>query len=194
MVPDRRTLLRTAVAVTVGMAGCNGLQRDERADNEKIRDETPTSTTASPTEEPTVDTDPTQYKVQTPATVIGVNRRNKSQTVTVVLEVGQSDDRREVHNQSYEFSPENDTEIGKFEYHGQYHFTIETVGQRYEETVFISYRKLADCNAISPMIFLEESSVEIGVAGTEEDCPPATVSPTPTENDEDDRTPAFLNT
>lgn len=187
MPSTRRQLLQTLPVAAFGIPGCNSLRPDERPENQT---DTSAGQGTSPFYEPTTPTendsqpeDSPEYKVQTPATVRGVNRRDSSQTVRVTLEIGSSDDRHEVLNQSYKFPPQNSTEMEKFEQHGQYHFTVEIDDQQYTETVYIWPQQLADCNAISPTIELKTSDVSIGVRGTDAGCPPLTATPHSNESD-----------
>lgn len=181
MPSKRRKILKTLPGITLGFAGCNSLLSDGRPENqtettpdqENSRFYEPTT----PTQNESIPESPPEYKVQTPATVRGLNRRNESQTVRVILEIGLSDDRQEVLNQSYEFPPKKTTEIENFEQQGRYHFTVELDDQQYTETVYIWPQQLADCNTVSPTIVLEPSGVSIGVRGTDAGCPPLTTTP-----------------
>lgn len=188
MPSKRRRVLKTLPGVALGLAGCNSLLSDERPENQT---ETSSDQGDSPFYEPTTPTknesiieSPPEYKVQTPATVRGLNRRNESQTVRVTLEIGLSDDRHEVLNQSFELPPQETTEIGNFEQQGRYHFTVEIDDQRYTEAVYIWPQQLADCNTVSPTIVLEPSDVSIGVRGTDAGCSPLTTTPGSNESHE----------
>lgn len=187
MPSKRRRFLTKIQVVAIGLAGCSSQQHDE---SPATSTEAPPNRNESSLYEPTTPAtdgsepeEPPEYKVQTPATVRGLNRRNETQTVKVILEIGTSDDRQEVLNQSYEFSKGDFTEIAEFERHGRYHFTVEIDDQQYTETVSVWPQQLADCNTVSPTIELEPSDVSIDVWGTDAGCPPLTATPNSTENE-----------
>lgn len=182
---QRRSFLQALPMATVGIAGCNHLDRQNGADN---RTATPSNRDGSLSYEPTTpggdEFEPAEqpkYRVKTPATVFWRNRRNTSQTVRVTLKIGHSDNLQEVLNQTYEFTPRNSTEIGAFEQHGTYHFTVETGEQQYSKSVYISLRQLADCNRVSAVVVLEKSGISIEVWQTAIGCPPLTVTPSPND-------------
>ena len=181
MPSKRRRILKTLPGVALGFAGCNSLLSDERPENQtktaSNQGNSPFYEPTTPTKNESIPENPPEYKVQTPATVRGLNRWNESQTVRVTLEIGFSDDRQEVLNQSYEFPPQKTTEIGNFEQQGRYHFTVEIDDQQYTETVYIWPQQLADCNTVSPTIELDPSGVSIGVRRTDAGCPPLTTTP-----------------
>lgn len=187
MPSTRRRFLRTLTLAAGGMAGCSRLQPTEQEDNRTAPSSTEGGSSlyepTTPAENDSTPKEPPEYKVQTPATVRGFNRRNESVTVRVILNIGPSEERREVLNASYEFPPEERTEIAEFAQHGQYHFTVETDGQQYSEKVYVWPQQLADCNAVSPTIELGPSNVSIGVWGTDAGCPPLTATPTSTHNE-----------
>lgn len=185
MSPYRRSFLQALSMATVGIAGCNHPNRLKQSGNQTA---TPSDRDGSLSYEPTTpaanESEPAEqpkYRIQTPATVFAQNRRNKSQTVRVALKIGSSGNLKEVLNQTYEFTPRNSTEIGSFEQHGQYHFTVEAGEQQYSETVYISSQQLADCNRVSPAVVLERSGVSIDVWQTAIGCPPLTVTPSPND-------------
>lgn len=187
MPSTRRRFLQTWPVAALGIAGCSNVQPDTQ--DEKLTS-TPSADSGSSLYEPTTpDTsesepkEPPEYKVQTPATVRGWNHRNESLTVRVILEIGTSDDRNEVLNESIEFPKGTHTGIAEFEQHGQYHFTVEIGDERYSETVYVWPQQLADCNTVSPTIEFEPSGVSIGVWGTDAGCPPLTATPNSTEKE-----------
>lgn len=180
MPSSRRLLLASVSTVTIGIAGCSGLPTRERS---APSTETPANTDDSTLYEPTkpdsntsAPRDPPEYRVQTPATIRGWNRQNESVTAWISLEIGTTDNRTEVLNETVEFQAGDQSEIAEFEQHGQYHFTVEVADERYSETVYVWPQDLADCNVVSPTIEFEPSSVSIGVGGTDAGCPPLTAT------------------
>lgn len=170
MALQRRPLLRAVAGAGAGLAGCSGLQGSGEADGQTPTDAP--SETATP--------DPSRYTVQTPVNVVGVNERNATYTVTVVLEIrpDSADEFEEVRNRTYEFHPDGSVSIGEFEEAGAYRFTVDVDGERYEETVGVPMEDLADCNYPRIEIHLHDPEVSIGYTRTDAACPPATVTPT----------------
>lgn len=169
------------------MAGCSSLQPNEQGDNRtatsSVEGDSSLYEPTTPVENDSTPKEPPKYKVQTPATVRGFNHRNESVTARVILEIGPSEDRREVLNDSYEFPPGERTGIAEFAQHGQYHFTVEIDGQHYSETVYVWPQQLADCNTVAPTIQLDPSKVSIEIWGTDAGCPPLTATPNSTHNE-----------
>lgn len=187
MPSTRRRFLRTLPLATVGMAGCSSLQPNQQEDNRTATSSAEGGSSlyepTTPVENDSTPKEPPEYKVQTPATVNGLNHRNESVPVRVLLKIGPSEDQREVLNDSYEFAPGERTEIAEFAQHGQYHFTVEIDDHQYSETVYVWPQQLADCNTVSPTIELDPSNVSIGVWGTAAGCPPLTATPNSTHNE-----------
>ena len=171
MALHRRTLFQATAGIGIGLAGCSSLQGKGE----------PSEVTPTPTATDPSTPDPSRYRVQTPLEVVGMNVRNESYTVTVLLERrGESDeDFQELRNRSYEFQPDSSTHIGEFEEAGTYRLTVELDGEYYEETAVVPMRDLADCNYPRLEVHLHNSEVTLGYTITDAGCPPATVTPTP---------------
>lgn len=187
MASKRRRFLQSVPMVAVGIAGCSGLQQNEREDDPTV------SSTADgePLYEPTtpVENDSRtpyeepEYVVQTPVTVAGINERSDSYTIGLTLEIraDSEDEFQEVRNQTYELDPGESVEIGEFEVAGAYRLHVDVAGEEYEETLAVPMRDLADCNHPRIGIDLHDGEVIIGYSRTDIGCPPATVTPTSDE-------------
>lgn len=190
MPSKRRQFLSTLPLAVIGFAGCSRLTPIDQGDT---RTPTPTSqgglqyepTTPAENDRSRASTDTPEYAVQTPIILFIKNDHTESRTVTIRLKIeSPSEDTQEVLNRSYDVGAAETIEIGEFEQNGQYHFTVETDEQQFEDSTYVSMQHLADCNSMRAGVVIRESSIIIDGERTQIGClnPPATVTPTPTDD------------
>lgn len=162
MALSRRSLVGVLGASVVGLSGCI-------SDGSDAPQTTPTDSpvpSPSPTETSASESTRTPTRRERVVKLIGTNRTESEQTVSVAISINGKD----VLGDSFQFSAERDTTVGTFAEAGEYHVTVESSEHYREETIQIRESYLQDCNHTTGLIHLHEDGIRIGAERTAKGC------------------------